>query len=43
MFPTIRGGVERRHAAWHAREPGEGGTIPERKSDRSGHYLTVRR
>jgi hypothetical protein len=38
-----RGGVGRRHAAQHAREPEDGGNILERKSDSSGHDLTVRR
>jgi hypothetical protein len=39
-----RGGVECRHAAWNAREPG--GSVGGAQSGnprRSGHYLTVRK
>ena len=39
-----RGGVERRHAAWDAREPGGDVRAPvSGNPGRSGHYLTVRR
>jgi hypothetical protein len=44
IYLTNRGGVERRHAAKNAREPG--GSMRGAQSgnpNRSGHYLTVRR